>query len=341
MKNEELQARFDVIVDSFDPSDDISVENANYEVHKNWQKFLKAGFDANLVSKMMSPQDIWAHYDDLISYGAEIDMVKLFSDFEEFFSKDFTKEHWKELLNRGVNPDCLIDRCYSDCHVFDTACLEDILTKDVSAEKAFKLIKSWLEFREEWPEEQEKILTLLYDHGLPKAEIEQWLKEHINSYMEDYIIDFGSDFYEKFGIEKDAVIDHWLDRYGYRFFYEDKLSDLPDVISVDRLINFFSMEEILDNFSPYSPFEDFIKDYLATGRNIDDLAQKYISEIGYSSDYSGFMFDLVNAGASIIDPEKFINSVDPSQLDDLEAEIWHDCLRKAGYDEKLISKFLR
>ena len=41
MTNAELQVKFDAAVDDFDPSDEISVENANYEMHENWRKELE------------------------------------------------------------------------------------------------------------------------------------------------------------------------------------------------------------------------------------------------------------------------------------------------------------
>ncbi|MDO4752777.1 MAG: hypothetical protein Q4A36_00875 [Candidatus Saccharibacteria bacterium] len=345
MTNAELQVRFDTVADDFDPGDEISVENANYEMHKNWRNFLEAGFDVASVVRMMSPADIWEHYDDLIVYGAKIDMTKLFNAFRGgFFDEDFTKEHWDELVNRGVSPDLLADRCYGDCDISSTTDLEDLLGKNVSMSKAFELVRSWLEIREEWPEEQVEILTWLYDHGLSKNDVKEWLAKNAHSYMEDYIIESGSDFYEKFGMEDNNMIDHWLERYGYRFFSEEELSDLPDAISVDKLISFFSMREIIENCRPYA-FDDFIADYLKAGKDINDLAQKFMNEIGYSSDSSdsGALLDLVYAGVSvdIIDPAKYLDLVDASQLDDCEAGSWYDYFESNGYDSQRISRFLR
>lgn len=345
MTNVELQVKFDAAIDGFDPSDEISVENANYEMHKNWRNFLEAGFDVDSVVKMMSLTDIWEHYEELLAYGAKLDMAELFSAFgEEFFNEDFTKEHWGELVARGVSPDLLADRCYTDCDIFDIAGLEEVLAKGVSAKKALDLIKGWLEIREEWPEEQVKILTWFYDHGLSKTDVKEWLAKNAHSYMEDYVVESGSDFYEKFDMADDAVIDRWLGRYGHQYFSEYRLSDLPGTISVDRLISFFSMKEIIDNCSPYS-FDDFISDYLEAGKSIDTLARKFMDEIGYSGDpsYSGALLDLVYAGVSVdvVDPAKYIELVDASQLDDCEASNWYDYLEGEGYDSQLISKFRR
>lgn len=345
MVNADLQVMFDIVVDGFDPDDDFSVEDTNYEMHKNWRKFLEAGFDATSVANMMSPADVWEHYDELLAYGAKIDMAKLFSGFgEEPFDEDFTKKHWDELASRGVSPDSLIDRCYSDHDIFTIDDLKEVLSKGVSAKKALALIKDWLEVREPWPEEQVETLTWLYDHGLPKADVQEWLKTHTSSYMRDYIVESGSDFYKKFDMKDDDMIERWLDSYGYRFFSEEKLSDLPDTISIDKLIGFFSMKEIIDNCSPYG-FDQFISDYLESNQDINVLARKFMNEIGYSSNSSdsSALLDLVDAGASvdIIDPAKYIDLVDVSQLDDCEALSWYDYYECKGYDSQRISKFLR
>ena len=211
-------------------------------------------------------------------------------------------------------------------------------------EKALELVEGWLELREEWPEEQAEILTWLYNHGLPKADVEEWLAKNASSYMADYIVESDSSFCKEFDINIDSATDSWLSRNGYMYFSECRLAELPDTIDVDRLINSFTMNEIIDNCSPHS-FDDFILDYLEADQNIDTLARKFMDEIGYTSDpsYSDALLDLVYAGASvgIIDPAKYIELVDTSRLNDDEAGNWYDCLKEAGYEEVLISKFRR
>ena len=347
MTNAELQVIFDIIVDNFNPNDDFSVEDTNHQMHKNWQRFLKAGFDATSITKMMSPEDIWEHYDELIANGAKIDMTKLFSDFSgKFFDKNFTKENWDKLVNRGISPDLLADRCYCDyyCNLFNTDNLEELLAKGISAEKALELISDWLENHEAWPEEQIEILTWLYDHGLPRANVTEWLEKHANSKMVDYIVRSDSDFYKEFDMEDDHTFDCWLDANGYEYFNEKELSELPNKISVDMLINFFSMKNIINNCSLYG-FGTFISNYLKVGESIDTLAKKFMDEIGYSSNPSDSdaMLDLVWAGASvdIIDPAKYLNLVDVSQLTDYIAESWYDYFECQNYDNQLISKLLK
>jgi hypothetical protein len=104
------------------------------------------------------------------------------------------------------------------------------------------------------------------------------------------------------------------------------------------------MKEIIENCSPYS-FEDFIADYLEAGKDVNDLAKKFMNEIGYSSNSSesSALLALVYAEVSvdIIDPAKYLELVDVSQLDDCEAESWYDYFEDKGYDSRLISKFLK
>lgn len=149
---------------------------------------------------MMSPVDVWEHYDKLIAYGAEINMAKLFSGdfhFYDFFSdRDFIKDHWEELVNRGVSPDLLADKCYIDSYYY-VEFLECLLDKNITLRKIFELAESGLG-DDRWyePEDQIKILTWFYDHGIPKADIQKWIKKYSNNFLEDYIVKSDLDFYK-------------------------------------------------------------------------------------------------------------------------------------------------
>lgn len=354
-----LQAKFDTAVENFELGDEISLENAHHEMRKNWRNFLEAGFDADLIIKMMAPEDIWDNYQDLTMHGVKIDIAKLVDRlFDEAFIDDsFIKEHWGELVDRGASPDSLADRCYGDIDVASVTDLEEALAKGISINKIFDLAKGWLEIRDEWPENQVEILTWLYDHGLSKDEVKEWLTENASSYMEDYIIESGSDFYEKFDVtdDDDTIVSHWLSRYGYRYFSELSVADLPVAVGIESLLEAFSIQEIFKYCSPYA-FSDFIDDYLDSDYDINVLAQKFMNEVGYDinkfiskaghyidSRYSDALLSLVYAEPStdIIDPMKCIELIDASRLDDYNARDWYDYLEEKGYDSQLISKFFR
>lgn len=336
MKDAKLQAMFDSIVANFDPNDRISVENANHEMHKNWQKFLEAGFDVDLVAKMLSLADIWKHYNELTSYGAKIDMTKWLNDFvEESFEDDFAAKHWDELVARGVSPDSLVDRIYDE-YLCDIDYFKDILAKGVTVKKIFELAREWLEVEiAEFEcfmspvESPVDVLVWFFDNGIPKDSIKELLIDNINDDMDEYAIEYNLDFYKNFDMDIDAAINRWVKTNGRSYFNEYSLTNLPKVISVDKFINSFSIDEIIENCSPYD-FTDFVEDYLSAGQDINTLAQKFMDEIGYSADscYSMTLLNLVEAGTSteIIDPAEYIESIDMGQLSDYVADNWREFL---------------
>ena len=83
-----LRAKFDQLVDDYTRCvgtrefdiceelsstdvDDITLDNIQNEASKYLEKFLKAGFDANMIVKMLSCEDVWTHYDILKAHGAK------------------------------------------------------------------------------------------------------------------------------------------------------------------------------------------------------------------------------------------------------------------------------
>lgn len=329
MTNVELQARFDMIVDDYDPEDSISVEDANYEVDRYCQEFLEAGFDANQITKLLAREDVLKHYYELVAHGARIDITQLSWEFDE----DYVKKHWDKFVKCGAEPDCLADRCYSrDNDVSNIYDLEELYARGVSARKMFELIKRWLWAIES--EDEDEILIWLCDHGLPEAEAAKWVEERTDI---DHIVWYGEDLLERLGMSNASFIDRWLKDYGLESL-NGHLDELPPMISVEKIFSYFSMQDIIANFY----IDDLVDEYLEYG-SIDDLAQKFINDIGYSSnpEHSEYLFTFTLYGASVIDHERFVNSVDVDQLSDDDAEFWYECLQEAGYDEKLLSKFLR
>ena len=113
-----LQAKFDQLVEDYDHCvgtrefdireelsgaedvDDITLNNIRYETSKHLRSFLEAGFDANIIVKMLSCEDVWKHYDALKSHGAKQKTLKrkvldyLILEFE--YGKD------EEILNNFI-----------------------------------------------------------------------------------------------------------------------------------------------------------------------------------------------------------------------------------------------
>ena len=329
-----LEAKFDSLVDSFDPSDSISVEDANVEMRKYWLKFLQAGFDANVVTGMLAPEDVLAHHEALVDYGANFDIDEFISALDE----EFIEKHWNGLVKAGANPDSLIDRVYGD-YVFgdygrqvnSIGDLEDLSNKGVSAEKSLTMIESWLKFREDRPEEREEVLVYLMDHGLSRKAARKSIEDNMDSYMVEYIVESDSAFFKEIGINSADYVDRWIKSHkGYYSLTE--LDSLPKSVSVVRFLGAFSMREIIDESMDFG-FEYFIEDWLKYDE-IDTLAQRFLDEIGYTTDLydAEAMLDLVLAGASIIDTKKVVESVDFSQYDEDDVDSWHWYLREVGYE---------
>lgn len=192
--------------------------------------------------------------------------------------------------------------------------LNELICRGSDVSKVFEQAQEWLEYNREHPEEQVKTLTWFQDRGLSQAIIKEWLEKNSTCYMDEYVIESMPDFYEKYGVVREGMIERWLDRYGDEYFnVSGKLSELPKAIGVEKLISFFSMKEILDYCSCPYDFSYFVDEYVENGNDINVLAAKFMDEIGYPSDcdsdeYSALL-DLVYAGASaeIIDPTRVLS----------------------------------
>lgn len=335
--DEAFRILFDFTASNYDPDNGISIENTNYEMHINWQNFLKAGCDASLVANMMSPEDIWNHYDKLVAAGAQIDMTKLFWSEEGcfYFDEEFTRIYWDDLVSRGVSPDDLAHRCYCG-KVYSIKDLENLLQKGVSFKKAFDLVSDWPNsVCEDHPKKSIGVLKWFLDHGFSKANIKEWLGNHMNSHMEDCLIEYEFAFCEKIELDVSDIVNHWIKRNGNLYFSDYSLSELPDAVSADKVVAFFSMKDIIKHCLPYD-FSDFVQDYLCTGLDINVLAQKFMDEIGYSTGgprEAGALLDLVENGASadIIDPAKYLELVDVDTLNECEGQNWYRYFREHGY----------
>lgn len=70
-----LEAAYDELVDRYNDADEMTLEDIQLEVHRNWRSFLAAGFDATMVTKMMSDEDVYSHARALIDSGANAKIV--------------------------------------------------------------------------------------------------------------------------------------------------------------------------------------------------------------------------------------------------------------------------
>lgn len=70
-----LQASYDELVDRFSEADEMTLEDIQLEVHGKWRSFLAAGFNADMVVKMMSDEDVFTYARALIDSGANAKLV--------------------------------------------------------------------------------------------------------------------------------------------------------------------------------------------------------------------------------------------------------------------------
>lgn len=88
--------------------------------------------------------------------------------------------------------------------------LLDLFDRGVSAEEAFEAASEKLEAEMDWPEESIKTLTILYEHGLPTEEIEEWIHWHFSGALCGDIVEKEPEAWEKLGIRADDYSDTWL-----------------------------------------------------------------------------------------------------------------------------------
>ena len=334
-----LQAKFDYLVDSYDETDTISVENVNFEMRKYWLSFLKAGFDACQVVKMMSVGQVWRHYDVLNSYGANIDA----SQFVTKFHRDFVISHWDEFIERGVSADALAERCYgnpSSPYMSDEE-LKAILGGGVSVKTAFKLVGATLEFNDDRPENLIDIFSILREYGLPAETMDWWLKSHLHStYLVRDIVEDNPNAWEELGINVSDYVDEWIKDNADDYLYGcDDFKNLPAGITIQRLIDSEPMATILSLSEDYG-FLSFIEKYVHAGEKVDTLARKFLDEIGYSSEreHLDAMLDLVVSGATVIDIERFIDCIKACQMDEESIGFFYSDLKDVGIDETFLAK---
>ena len=135
-----LQAKFDRLVDDYNHCigtreldireelsstdvDGIALDNIRNEASKYLESFLKVGFNANIIIKMLSCEDVWAHYDALKSHGAKSKFLKrkvldyLILQFE-YDNDDEVIDNFVTFYKRGIGFTTLLSNIsvgYGDC----------------------------------------------------------------------------------------------------------------------------------------------------------------------------------------------------------------------------------
>ena len=336
MDNCILKAMFDEIWDRSQDGGETEMEDIHAEIMKHWRDFLSAGFDANKVAAMMSPMEAFTYYDVLTSHGAEIDATELAFKLEDV---DFVKKHLADFAKRGAD----INRIAKEW--FEVITEEDmvrLLEAGISAETMLGLAeKGTVLMREDYPEELANVFSILNDYGLSEELIHDWVYSHNFTYVVENVIEDQSEKWAKLGFKiSDEFIELYLGLNGLAFI--DNLKMLPSSITPNRLLEYISIEEILDEID-YS-FDEYIREFEDAGGDFKLITRMFMDEIGYTTNEKKLsaLFDVAWRDPSLVDLEKFIDCCNMcDEMTDEDRHSYYKCLlEKEGVDKSILVKLL-
>ena len=219
---------------------------------------------------------------------------------------------------------------------------EEAMQKDLEAglpaEEVYKKATEWLDASADGYENDiREAFTALHKHGLPSKIIKEWVDVHKTSVI---IYDIGRQNVEAWtalGINPEDYADDYLKHYGWYYLSgEDNLSELSPIVTAEKLISSYTMEEIISSWR--YQFIDFIEDFTTCGGDLAVLAKKFFDEIGYDNEYREAIIDLIMAGADV-DLDKFVACLDFSTLNDSMKECYVEILEDAGASAEMLAKF--
>lgn len=303
----------------------------------DWIEFLSHGLPIEEIMAAMTPELIWENYDALIKRGAKIDIDKLIDSIDP----SYILYHWKEFVARGFDTDTLTERSSLVLESIDG--VKTLLERNANVAIVFELIRGdLLESMENTSADcVNELFSLLHKYGLTTADVKRWIAEHSSEYLIDDIVNYPESW-APLGINGSEYVEQWLEYNAEEYFKTSRLSDLPRLVSVQQIVDSLDMRDILGFIYPNS-LRDFLQgDFEDAEGDIDAFAQKFIDEIGYSHEFDDFdaMLDLIVAGATVIDIEKFIDAIDTDLLDEYIKRSYYDDLRGAGISSYYLDKLL-
>lgn len=345
-----LQAEFDELWDTYkecrrnkDP-----LTNVYMQARKTWLKFLRAGFDANQVAKMLFPSDRLRHYTTLERYGAKIDIGKMLDKA----SKEFVEKNWTLFLQCGTDADVMAEKCYKPIAILDDNRIEEFLGKGISPQIVLKLHEAWLGSRSEDPDTLYPYLHALSRRlvcvcPLRDPIIKGFIDRHMNDYLLVDIVEENPDRWGDIGVDSteyaDEYVQYHLSTYGEEYLKGDKsLSDRPNEVTLNDFVNFFSMSDILHYTEDEDGFRNFVKDYVSADGTVDDLANKFIEEVGYPDHDTtelDAVFVLAKFDAATINLDTLVNNMNFDLLEQYDADYYRSILEEIGASAELIAKF--
>lgn len=190
---------------------------------------------------------------------------------------------------------------------------------------------------------------MLLDCGLKGGEElkkygpKKYLEKLLSDPMTDCFKVLLSEYYDELktlGICPDIYADTFVKYYAKDYITD--LRNLPRIITADNIIEHVPMKTILDELN-YCSFGEFLQQFDDAEGSFGLLVEKFIDEIGYSSDYNEFeaLADIIMYnGSDGINLKKFADAINVSFLDDYERRGFYELLEKNGLDSGTLQKFL-
>ena len=336
MKNDVI-LRFDLLSDMFgDGSDQICKEDVNLKLHDAWRNFLEAGCDATRVSDMMSAQDVWEHYGELLEYGADINLGVIYEELsreaEEWDAISHTltigslKVTLDSLRNRGASDDLILESGLGG--FYDVSYVTKLLSLGVDVDKVWAHCGSELlsEGSDIPCNTQYELFCAFRDHNCPVEKIKAWVDDcvKINSHLLDDLFVDNNDDWTKLGIDLSDYIDMWLQSSSCSNIGIDNALQycLPECITQERYIGSFSADELVRGVDSIEAFYN---------GDADAVAKIILDAIGYpdgaGDDNLFYMYCiLLDRGSKLIDRDKLVACIKASTLSDEDKEGYYGWL---------------
>ena len=206
------------------------------------------------------------------------------------------------------------------------------LNEGRDAKEVFASLAEWMKIRSEWADDIRPTFKMLHEHKMPTELLKAWLDSHETGGLLVDICEYNRDEWESIGIKAEDFIDKYLARYGEQFFENFHLDDLPEIVTMEKLLDFYKIKDILGFTKSYG-FCEFLGEYKACGGKIEAVADKFFKEIGYDPQWREAIIDLIEAGAPV-DFEKFVSSLSPDDIRDY----YYDTLERAGASREVLER---
>ncbi len=209
---------------------------------------------------------------------------------------------------------------------------ESDLREGRDVREVFASLAEWMKIRSEWADDIRTVFQMLHDYKMPTEEMKAWLDSHDTDGLLIDICEYGQDEWGEIGIDANDFVDKFLSRFGEQYFDHFHLDDLPECITMDKLIAHYKVKDILD-FSKSYGFYAFLSEYKICDGDLTGLTEKFVKEIGYDPQWKEAIIDLIEIGAPV-DLEKFVSSLSPDDIQDY----YYDTLERAGASREVLER---